>query len=73
MTRAKGDLTRVHLQDQIVAKFGQARIDELKRELCATCAFREMHGHPCHLLPITLEGKNCEYHSTGDQYPKEVV
>ena len=72
MPQPKRDLTKVHLQDQILAKFGPVKIQELRDRLCQVCIFREIHGRRCGLLPITLEGKDCGYYSRGDQYPKEV-
>ena len=73
MTRAKTDLARVALQDQIRAKFGQEKIEQLRTSLCGRCIFVELHGRPCHLLPIQMDGRPCQYFSTGDQYPKEIV
>jgi len=72
MPQPKRDLTRVHLQDQILAKFGEERIQAARDRLCSVCIFRELDGRPCRLLPITLEGKDCGYCSRGDQYNKEV-
>ena len=73
MTRAKTNLARVALQDQILAKWSQERIDQFRAELCAKCIFRELHGRPCHLLPIQMDGRPCQYFSQGDQYPREIV
>ena len=63
MTRAKADLSRVALQDQILARWGPEKIQELRTGLCAVYLFRELHGRPCHLLPITLDGYNCSYYT----------
>jgi hypothetical protein len=71
MGKVKPDLTRVHLQDQILAKFGEAKMQEFHNRLCQVCIFRELHGRPCHLLPTTLDGKDCSYYNRGDQHPKE--
>jgi hypothetical protein len=72
MPQPRPNLTRIHLQDQILAKFGEAKIQEFHNRLCQVCIFRELHGRPCHLLPIDTEGKDCQYYNRGDQYPKEV-
>jgi hypothetical protein len=73
MRQTRTDLTKVHLQDQILAKFGPEKIQEARDRLCKVCVFRELHGRTCNLLPLTTEGKDCGYFGTGDQYPKEIV
>jgi hypothetical protein len=72
MPQPRPNLGRIAIQDQILAKFGEAKIQEFRERLCQVCIFRELHGRPCRLFPITLEGKDCQYCSRGDQYPKEV-
>jgi len=66
------DKTILITQARIRQNFGPARIPEARDRLCAKCIFKEQHGRPCRLYPITLEGKDCQYCSRGDQYPKEV-
>jgi hypothetical protein len=72
MPKLRPNLGRIAIQDQIQAKFGEAKIQEFRERLCQVCIFRELHGRPCHLLPIDTEGKDCQYYNRGDQYPKEV-
>lgn len=72
MPQPRPNLTRIHLQDQILAKFGEAKIQAARDRLCSACIFKEQHGAPCHLLPLDSKGKDCQYYNRGDQYPKEV-
>ena len=66
MPQPRHDLTKVHLQDQILAKFGPAKMGEARARLCQVCVFRDLHGRPCGLLPLTSEGNDCPYFgSTG--------
>jgi hypothetical protein len=66
MPQPRPNLTRVHLQDQILAKFGPEKIAEFRDRLCDGCAFVVLHGRPCALLPITFEGTDCPYHLSGE-------
>jgi hypothetical protein len=61
MPRFEPNLTRIAMQDQILAKFGPEKIQEYHRRLCNVCAFAFRHSAPCELLPITLEGQDCPY------------
>jgi hypothetical protein len=64
MPQPRPNLTRIHMQNLILAKFGLAMMQEYKDRLCANCAFAGLHGHHCRLLPITSEGKDGSYFST---------
>jgi hypothetical protein len=61
MGKTKTDMARVHLQDQILARFGPEKLEEARARLCVNCCFHLMHGRPCHLLPLTLEGADCSH------------
>jgi hypothetical protein len=69
MGQFKPNLTRIHLEDQILAKWGPEKIEEFRARLCKVCVFHELHGRPCGLLPITSEGKDCGYFATTVNLP----
>jgi hypothetical protein len=70
MPKLRPNLGRIAIQDQILAKFGEAKIQEFHERLCQVCIFRELHGRPCRLFPITLEGNDCGYFVGGDISPQ---
>jgi hypothetical protein len=72
MPKLRPNLGSNSIQNQILAKFGPARLQEAMDRLCVKCIFEVQHHAPCRLLPLDTEGKDCQYFNQGDQYPKEV-
>jgi hypothetical protein len=68
----KLDSTLPPVQALIRKKFWGEMIMEGRKRLCRKCIFKVQHHAPCRLLPITSEGKDCQYFNLGDQDPKEV-
>jgi hypothetical protein len=66
MARFEPNLTRIAMQDKILAKFGPEKIQERKQQLCNVCPNACWTGIPCKLLPITLEGQDCPYFSPSE-------
>lgn len=54
------------LQALIWKKFGGEHIQLARARLCSACLNKEQHNRPCRLYPITLEGKDCPYHLSGE-------
>lgn len=73
MGKVKPDLTRVHLQDQILARWGPEKIEAARARLCACCLFQCLSGRPCQLLPITLEGADCSFYTIHKDKYGEVI
>lgn len=60
---------RSSLQNDIRQRWGREKLTEAETRLCRCCSFRLLHGRPCMLLPLTLEGADCPYHAVNkDQY-----
>jgi hypothetical protein len=44
-----------------ICKTYPERLAYNETNLCPKCIFRDIYGIPCHLLPVTTQGKDCPY------------